>query len=172
MQQSRFSTIEQNLERWLCLMFYSMIVLTIISEVTRRFVLSYSSIWGEEVARYCFIYLAWIGASLAVKNRAHIRIDVLLGFLPNRAQIAVYLFSDFLTLILAVISLVVSIGPVLTSLEYGSVTHGLRISQVWFLFAVPFGFTLIVLRLLQSIRRDVKALLNNGQVYQGERLID
>ncbi|MBD1558811.1 TRAP transporter small permease [Vibrio sp. S9_S30] len=172
MQQSRFSTIEQNLERWLCLMFYSMIVLTIISEVTRRFVLSYSSIWGEEVARYCFIYLAWIGASLAVKNRAHIRIDVLLGFLPNRAQIAMYLFSDFLTLGLAVISLIVSIGPVITSLEYGSVTHGLRISQVWFLFAVPFGFTLIVLRVLQSIRRDVKALLNNGQVYQGERLID
>lgn len=71
MATNRISHIEQNLERWLCLMFYSMIVLTIISEVTRRFVLSYSSIWGEEVARYCFIYLAWIGAALAVKNRVH-----------------------------------------------------------------------------------------------------
>ncbi len=172
MKHSRFSNIEQNLERWLCLMFYSMIVLTIISEVTRRFVLSYSSIWGEEVARYCFIYLAWIGASLAVKNRAHIRIDVILSFLSNRAKIAMYLFSDFLTLALALICLIVSIGPVLTSFEFGSVTHGLRVSQVWFLMAVPFGFTLIVLRLLQSIRRDIKAFSNNDPIYQGERLVD
>jgi len=35
-----------------------MIVVTIAMEVIRRFVLSYSSIWGEEIARYAFIYLA------------------------------------------------------------------------------------------------------------------
>ena len=40
-----------------------MIVVTIAMEVIRRFVLSYSSIWGEEIARYAFIYLAWIGAA-------------------------------------------------------------------------------------------------------------
>ena len=70
--------IDQNLERWLLLVFYSMIVMTIGTEVIRRFVLSYSSIWGEEIARYAFIYLVWIGVSAAVRDRAHIRIDVLL----------------------------------------------------------------------------------------------
>jgi hypothetical protein len=30
---------------------------------------SYSSIWGEEIVRYSFIYLAWIGAAAAVKER-------------------------------------------------------------------------------------------------------
>jgi C4-dicarboxylate transporter DctQ subunit len=32
-------------------------------------VFSYSSIWGEEIVRYSFIYLAWIGAAAAVKER-------------------------------------------------------------------------------------------------------
>ena len=68
-----------------------MIVVTIAMEVIRRFVLSYSSIWGEEIARYAFIYLAWIGAAAAVKDRAHIRIDVLMHYLSNRSRTVLYL---------------------------------------------------------------------------------
>jgi TRAP-type C4-dicarboxylate transport system permease small subunit len=36
---------------------------TMFVEVVRREVFSYSSIWGEEIVRYSFIYLAWIGAA-------------------------------------------------------------------------------------------------------------
>ncbi|MEC7630604.1 MAG: TRAP transporter small permease, partial [SAR324 cluster bacterium] len=52
-----FRFLDQHGERSLLLIFYSMIVVTIAMEVIRRFVLSYSSIWGEEIARYAFIYL-------------------------------------------------------------------------------------------------------------------
>jgi len=167
-----FSSIDNNLERWLSLVFYMMIAVTIITEVIRRFVFSYSSIWGEEVARYSFIYMAWLGASLGVKNRAHIRIDIILNFLPNRGQSIVYLFSDFLTIILAVIALYFSMGSVLTSIEFGSVTHGLRIGHYWFLMAVPIGFTLIVIRLLQSITRDFRDLRTGNKPFSGNSLID
>ena len=77
------SKIDQNGERYLTLPLYAMIVITIFLEVFRRFVLSYSSIWSEEIARYAFIYITWIGAAAAIKERAHIRIDVLL---PPAAQ--------------------------------------------------------------------------------------
>lgn len=159
-------------ERWLCLMFYSMIVLTIVTEVFRRFGLSYSSIWGEEIARYSFIFLAWFGASLAIRNRSHIRIDILLNALGPRSKAGLYLFGDILTLLLAVVALWVSIEPVELSLKFGSVTDGLRISKVWFLMAVPLAFTLIVLRLLQSIWRDVQDLRHGRPVYTGTSVID
>ncbi|MCZ6467837.1 MAG: TRAP transporter small permease subunit, partial [Alphaproteobacteria bacterium] len=70
-------TIDRNGERWLLLVLYSFIVMAIFIEVIRRFVFLYSSVWGEETARYAFIYLVWIGASTAVRERAHIRIDVI-----------------------------------------------------------------------------------------------
>jgi TRAP-type C4-dicarboxylate transport system permease small subunit len=38
-------------ERWLLLVLYSFIVYVIFIEVVRRFVLLYSSVWGEETAR-------------------------------------------------------------------------------------------------------------------------
>ena len=92
-----FRFLDQHGERSLLLIFYSMIVVTIAMEVIRRFVLSYSSIWGEEIARYAFIYLAWIGAAAAVKDRAHIRIDVLMHYLSNRSRTVLYLLGDLLT---------------------------------------------------------------------------
>ncbi|MEH6627134.1 MAG: TRAP transporter small permease [Motiliproteus sp.] len=166
------SKLDQECERWLCLMFYTMIVLTLVSEVLRRFGLSYSSIWGEEIARYSFIYLAWFGAALAVRNRSHIRIDVLLNALGRRSKAALYLFGDLASLLLAVVALWVSIEPVMTSIEFGSVTDGLRISKAWFLIAVPLGFTLITVRLLQSMWRDVQDLGAGRTVFTGNSLVD
>ena len=164
--------LDRNGERWLLLIFYSTIVVTIAMEVIRRFTLSYSSIWGEEIARYAFIYLAWVGASAAVRERAHIRIDVLLHYLPPRGKAVIYLFGDFATLILAVIAVYWSLETVQTSLKFGSVTHGLRISQAWFLAAVPLGFSMMLFRLVQSIRRDLIDLRHGRDAFDGNRLFD
>jgi len=167
-----WNRLDDNAERWLLLLFYGMIVATIVVEVVRRFVLSYSSIWGEEIARYAFIYLAWVGASAAVKDRAHIRIDVLLHYLSNRAKAAVYLFGDLCMLAIAVLALYTAIESLGISLRFGSVTHGLRISLAWFLAAVPLGFSLMIYRLAQSIWRDVADLRSGRPVYEGERMFD
>ncbi len=169
---SLWKRLDDNAERWLLLGFYAMIVATIVVEVVRRFVLSYSSIWGEEIARYAFIYLAWVGASAAVKDRAHIRIDVLLHYLSNRAKAAVYLFGDLCMLGLAVLALYTAIESLQVSLKFGSVTHGLRISLAWFLAAVPLGFSLMIYRLCQSIWRDLSDLRGGRQVYEGARMFD
>ena len=72
--------LNKNAERWALLVFYSMLVITMAVEVIRREVFSYSSIWGEEVVRYAFIYLAWVGAAAAVRERGHIRIDVIFNY--------------------------------------------------------------------------------------------
>jgi TRAP-type C4-dicarboxylate transport system permease small subunit len=164
--------IDRNGERWLLLVFYALIVTTIAMEVIRRFGLSYSSIWGEEIARYAFIYLAWIGASAAIRERAHIRIDVILHYVGPRTKAAIYLFGDFATLTLALIALYWSLEPILTSLKFGSVTHGLRISNAWFLAAVPIGFAMMVFRLVQSILRDWSDLRAGRPVFEGEKLFD
>lgn len=164
--------IDQNGERWLLLALYVTIVVVIFMEVVRRFVLSYSSIWGEEIARYAFIYLAWIGASAGVRDRAHIRIDVLFHYLSPRGQAALFLLGDLLTLVLAVIAFTWSLEPIRTSLTFGSVTHGLRISQAWFTAAVPLGFAMMSFRLVQAMLRDCRTLAGRAPLFRGNRLFD
>ena len=71
--------VDENGERWMLLTLYGYIVAVVFIEVVRRFVLEYSSYWGEETARYAFIYLVWIGAAAAVKGRAALRSSICLA---------------------------------------------------------------------------------------------
>ena len=164
--------LNTNAERWALLVFYVMLVMTMFIEVVRRELLSYSSIWGEEVVRYSFIYLAWIGAAAAVKERGHIRIDVLMHYVPPRAKALLYIFGDIVMFAVAIVAFYWSLETVLVSAKFGSVTHGLRISQVWFLAAVPIGFALMMLRLIQSFLRDISDLRDGRPVFEGEQLFD
>lgn len=165
-------TIDKNAERWLLLVFYTMLVITMAIEVIRRELFAFSSIWGEEIVRYSFIYLAWIGAAAAVKERAHIRIDVILHYLGPRPKALIYIFGDLVMFVVALVALYWSFETVLVSAKFGSVSHGLRISMVWFLMAVPAGFALMIWRLLQSFLRDWRSLRDGTPVFEGDKLFD
>ncbi len=172
MKRISWSAIDRNLERWALLVLYTMLVATMGIEVVRREVFAYSSIWGEEVVRYAFIYLAWIGAASAVKERAHIRIDVLYHMVPPRVKALLYILGDLVMLVVALFAVYWSFETVAVSWKFGSVSHGLRVSMVWFLMAVPVGFALMIYRLLQSILRDARDFRAGTPVYEGERLFD
>ena len=164
--------LDRNAERWALLVFYTLLFVTMAIEVVRRELFSYSSIWGEEIVRYAFIYLAWIGAASAVRERAHIRIDVLFHYLSNRGKAALYILGDLVMLVLACMAVYLSLETVEVSWRFGSVSHGLRVSMVWFLMAVPIGFSLMIFRLIQSLARDIADLRAGRPAYDGERLFD
>ena len=48
----------------------------------------------------------------------------------------------------------------------------LLVPMVWFLSAVPIGFSLLLFRLLQSLRRDISDIRNGRPVFEGESLFD
>ena len=123
--------LNRDAERWALLVFYVMLVATMAVEVLRREIFAYSSIWGEEIVRYSFIYLAWIGAAAAVRERAHIRIDVIMHYVGPRMKAALYILGDLVMAAVAVVALYWSWETVLVSAKFGSVSAGLRVSMVW-----------------------------------------
>lgn len=166
------SRSDQNIEGWALLVFYTMLVVTMAVEVLRRELFAYSSVWGEEIVRYSFIYLAWIGAAAAVRDRAHIRIDVIFNFCSDKVKAALYMFGDIVMFGVAVVALVWSLESVWIAFKFGSVTHGLRISLALFLFAVPLGFSLMIYRLVQSMKRDIDAFRRGEAPFEGGQLFE
>lgn len=164
--------VDRNAERWALLVLYAMLVITMAVEVVRREMFAYSSIWGEEIVRYAFIYLVWIGAASAVRERAHIRIDVLFHYVSDRVKGYLYVLGDLVTLGVALVAVYWSFETVAVSWKFGSVSHGLRVSMVWFLMAVPLGCTLVVFRLIQSLIRDINDLRRGRSVFTGSQLFD
>ena len=164
--------VDANAERYLMLVFYCTVVFVIVNEVVRRFVFQYSSLWGEEAARYAFVYLGWVGAAQAVKERAHIRFDTVLQLLPRRSHGYVYIFADLVTLAFACIAIYWSVHTISTLVEFGAAAPALRISKAWFEFAVPLGFSLMIWRLAQSIRRDIQDIRAGRDAFKGALLFD
>ena len=165
-------SIDANGERYLMLVFYCFVVFVIVNEVVRRFVVDFSSLWGEEAARYGFIYLGWVGASDAVRQRAHIRFDIVLRMLPARWHGYIYLFGETMTLVFAGFALYWSLNSIGTMLRFGALTPAMRISQAWFVSAVPLGFAMMSVRVLQSAWRDIRDLRAGREAYGGARLFE
>ena len=164
--------IDRNGERYLMLVLYCFIVFVIVMEVVRRFVLDFSSLWGEEAARFAFIYLGWIGASYAVKQRAHIRFDFLARALPPRAAGCVYLFSEFATLVFACFALYWSMQSLGTIIRFDAQATAIRVSLAWFAAAVPLGFAMMVVRTVQSALLDLRNIAAGRDPYRGTLLFD
>jgi len=97
---------------------------------------------------------------------------VLMHYLPDRGKALLYILGDLVMLGVAVVAVYWSFETVTVSWKFGSVSHGLRVSMVWFLMAVPFGFTLMIFRLIQSLLRDFKDLVSGRPVYEGDKLFD
>ncbi len=164
--------IDRNGERYLMLVLYCFIVFVIVTEVVRRFVLDFSSLWGEEAARFAFIYLGWVGASYAVKQRAHIRFDLLSRSLSPRGAGCIFLFSELATLVFACFALYWSMQSLMTMARFDALAPALRVPQAWFAAAVPLGFAMMVLRVVQSALRDVRRLRAGRTPYTGTLLFD
>ena len=154
------------------LVFYAFVCAVIVQEVVRRFVLNYSSAWAEETARYAFIYLGWIGAAYAVRERAHIRFDIVLARLPARLQGYLYVFAELVTLVFAVIALRYSLHTIDQMLQLRRHHRCCASTSCGSEAAVPIGFALITMRCIQAISRDMADIRAGRPAYQGKALFE
>lgn len=164
--------LDADAERWAMLVFYAFCTIVIVQEVVRRFVLNYSSAWGEEAARYAFIYLGWIGAAYAVRERAHIRFDIVLQRLGPRAKALLFIFTELATMAFACIALYWSLHTIGTLLKFDATTPVLRVNKAWFEAAVPIGFALVIFRSAQGIVRDVADLCAGRAPFAGKAMFE
>lgn len=60
-------------------------------------------IWTEEVARFCFIWIIMVGATIAVRDGTHFEVDVLPRPKTPRAQAIGQLIVSFFMLVMALV---------------------------------------------------------------------
>ena len=164
--------LDDNLERYLMLVAYTFCCFVILHEVIRRFMLNYSAAWAQETAQFAFIYLGWIGAAFAVKERAHVKFDIILHKLAPSGRRVLLILGEILTIVFALIALNFTKHVIEQHLQFANSTDVLRVSRVWAEAAVPIGFTLIVFRSLQRIWRDLADLRAGRPPFEGTAMFE
>ena len=73
--------------------------LIIVEQVVVRYVLRAPTIWQVEIAVYLLIAATFLGAPYGLKQNAHINIDILITFLPERVRNRLDMATSFLALL-------------------------------------------------------------------------
>lgn len=76
----------------------AMMVVMVFSNVVLRYVFNSGITVSEELARFCFLWLIFIGSIVAMKERAHLGVDTLIVRLPRSGKILFVLVSNALML--------------------------------------------------------------------------
>ena len=95
--------IDEKFEEVVSIGLLATMVVIVFFQVVMRYVFQASLSWSEELARYLFLWLIWMGAAWATKLRCHISIDALVMRLKGRAKRYVMLISTIIWFIVAVI---------------------------------------------------------------------
>lgn len=164
--------LDQNVERYLLLVTYFYIGMIIIMGVFNRFILQSTSGWEVETAGLMFIWLSWIGASLAVRRRSHIRIDFIYSYVSDRGEGMLYALSDLVILAFCVISFNAFLPVLQTTHQFGTSLVTIDMSLIFFQAAVPAGLLLMAVRAIQMLVLDVRSIRRDEPVYQGEQLFE
>ncbi len=126
-------------------------IVVVLSNVFFRYVLHKPLIWGDEVASLSFIWMAMLGAALAVDRHEHMRLTVFLPLLPPRlARIA-----DIAGQVMVVI-LLARLFPVAIEYAYEESfvrSPALGLPLTWRASALPTGMGLMLLLMVISVVR-------------------
>ena len=96
------------LEETICIILMSVMTIIIFIQVIMRYVMHNSLSWSEELARYCFIWLIYIGVAYGCKLMKHIKIDAALKLFPEKVRPYITIVGELLVLAFAKIRFTLS----------------------------------------------------------------
>ncbi len=126
-------------------------IVTVLANVFFRYALHKPLIWGDEVASLSFIWMAMLGAALALDRHEHIRLTVVLPLMPPRLARIAEVGGQVLVAILLARLLPVAVEYAYEESFVRSPALGLPLT--WRASALPVGIGLMLLLTVISILR-------------------
>lgn len=147
----------------------------VFTNVVTRYVFGFSLNWAEEASRFLMVWVAYLGAGLAMREGRHVAIEFLQGLLP--ARLAPYARAFVALLILAFMLALAVLGVQIAQFAWRQRTPVLGLPQGAVYLAIPIGAGLFVVHFLVVLRDylrqkpnavDVEDLVAHGGVAEGQ----
>lgn len=157
------SLLDRRFEEILIVSGFLAFIILINLQVINRYLLPFIDVanfttWTEELSRYLFIYVSFLGASLAIRKRESIKVNILIDKFPKQAQNALNLANTLFMFYFSYTMIVNGFELIAFQVETSQVTPALSIPMAVPYSAVPIGFALIMIRLIQMFIKDTKEI--------------
>ncbi|HEX2545345.1 MAG TPA: TRAP transporter small permease [Ramlibacter sp.] len=104
-------------------------VIMVFGNVVLRYVFNSGILVSEEMSRYCFIWLTYIGAMIAMRERGHLGVDTLVKHLPRAGKMICLFVSEALMLLVNVLFFIGTWK--MHDLQVTNVSPVVGISMIW-----------------------------------------
>ena len=159
MSKSKIISFIDKLEEISLVIMYSAMVLIIFFQVIMRYVFNNSLSWSEELGKFLFVWLSWVGISIGAKRGEHIKLTMFVDKLsPKGAQIS-NIISELIVIGICAVTAYYGISLVIS--QSGVHYAGIKISMAWGYLAVVSGCVLMIFRSIISTVDSV-ILIKNG----------
>lgn len=151
--------IVDNFEEYALLLLFPLMVAVVFTATLARYLNLFPMFWGEEVARYIMVFMAYIGAGLGMKKGAHVGVSFFTDRFRN-VKIRIFLEGFRLGIIVFFCGMIMYYyrSIIVHQISMGQTTPALYI-PMWVPYsAVPLGMFLVALRAFQAFRETTASI--------------
>jgi len=141
-----------------------LMVILVFVQIIMRYVFHNSLYWSEELSRYLFLWLIWIGTSFALRERRHISLKIFANIFSKKVQTYIEFFSLLIWFVFCFLMAYKGIELVLILFYRGQTSPALGIPMAYVYLSMPIGFTLMFVRLIREIAKAYTLLKDSGGI--------
>lgn len=142
------------LEEVVLVVLFPIMVVTIFVATMIRYLTTLSLVWAEELARYCMVWIGFLGASLGIQKNAHIGVEALVSRLPERFKPSLTIFRTLVIILFNILILIFSLQIIWSQIQTEQVSPALQIPIGIAYAAIPVGMVLMTLRGIQGFKQN------------------
>mgnify|MGYP004445407095 FL=1 len=143
---------------------FALMVVIIFIQVIMRYVFQNSLYWSEELGKFLFIWISWLGISFGEKRGEHIKITLIVDKFSNKAQYIANIISEII--VIAICAVTVYYGITMVILQTTTNYAGIKISVDWGYLAVVVGCAIMMLRCIGMIVLSVKGMKSGQPLHE------
>ncbi|WP_022819777.1 TRAP transporter small permease [Fusobacterium russii] len=150
------------LEEIVLVIMFALMVLVIFGQVIMRYVFNNSLSWSEELGKFLFVWISWIGISIGAKRKEHIKITMFVDKCSARNALICEILSEIVVFGICAVTAYYGIELVISQAHINFA--GIKISMSWGYLAVVIGCIVMMLRNLIIIKSSFNSLRSGGDV--------
>lgn len=125
-------------------------------QVTSRFAFNFSIAWTEELCRYLFVWMVFLGAGVGVLRRKHIAVDIVPNLIPTRMRKYYNVFLDLLIVVFCI--LLIRYGAAFSAKAMQQRSPAMQIPLGYIYYGIIAGGAVMLINAIRSMLSSFLAL--------------
>ena len=154
--------IYDNFEEIVCSATLAVMILCLMAQVLVRMILGSSIDWTEELSRYTFIGSVFLGAALAAKRCAHVRVTAQFLWMNDTWRLFFRILIDAIWVACLLYVSWNCVPVIIDDFEFPEMSPTMHFAKAWIEIVIPASFTLAAFRIVMDyLKRWKNGTLNS-----------